>query len=87
MNDLRAACIHGRYDHHTFYDPPNEPTSGAMNEVMSLCPGGRTVKIWQTNWLTEYGGIMVRGLPPGHYALVELAAIGDTDGVATGHPC
>ena len=40
MTDLRAACIHGRYESHypTFDDP-----DWASNDKRAPCPGGREV--------------------------------------------
>lgn len=40
MSDLRAACIHGRYDEHTFLANLDFPESSIAYRE---CPGGREV--------------------------------------------
>lgn len=81
MTDLRAACIHGRYDQHMFSkDPPDIQGDWEMTEH---CPGGREVTIeadidaagtLHIMFERPDGGGTEYGLTAGRYI---LAAIGD----------
>ena len=77
MTDLRAACIHGRYDSH---DDANDDGSGWIG-----CPGGREVTIdyeaaeaelLQTVFMLDKGD--ARANPVDTSRAIVNAAIGDT---------
>ena len=86
MTDLRASCIHGRYDEHWEW----ETTPGEDGGHKEPCPGGRDITIDYEPVARKMYERSTVGFPPNwdeadqtfwfyEAALAVDAAIGDTD--------